>query len=467
VIILHTLGVQGLRRALILLSFLLPVSLLFLSCGSSSTSSGGGGSGLTFRAFVSQDVTGGGAVAGVQIVNAELDVLAPAAAISAGATPRIMVETPNLASTLVVSPSDKALTIISNSGESASSRLALPGPTDSVVVSPNSVTAYAAVPTATVVGQSPGAVELVNLNGGAITAEISCPSGNPNPPVCVSLPPVPAGLNLPYHYLTISNSGSRLLAFSDNSDVVAVITPSNLGTASPVITFVPGFDRPVTAFFSGDDNTAFVVNCGAECGGTQAGVQKLDLTTNTLGTVVGACTTDVAPVCAGRGALLDGTTLYLAGIPFNADGTPFSQPCTGETTAATSCGLLTVIDLTSMAVTKSGIVITDGIHDRMALGANGQLFIGGHTCTEIIPPIPPPQGAEVRGCLSIYNTQTEAVVIPPANGDVTGIQPISKRNVVYVVQGGELQIYDTTTDQLQTTQVNIIGEAIDVKLVDF
>jgi hypothetical protein len=274
-------------------------------------------------------------------------------------------------------------------------------------------------------------------------------------------------LNLPYRHLAISNSGTRLLAFSDNSDVVAVITPSNLGTINPVVTFVPGFDRPVSAFFSGDDNTAFVLNCGAECGGTQAGVQKLDLTTNTLGTVVAACTADVAPVCAGSVALLDGTTMYLAGIPFNADGTPFAQPCTGETTAATSCGLLTIIDLTSLSVTKSGIVITDGVHDRMALGANGQLFVGAHTCTEIIPGIPPPQNAEVRGCLSIYNTQTGAVVIPPANGDVTGIEPISKRTVVYVVQGGELQIYDTATDKLQATQIDINGQAIDVKVVDF
>ena len=39
-----------------------------------------------------------------------------------------------------------------------------------------------------------------------------------------------------------------------------------------------------------------------------------------------------------------------------------------------------------MTVTSSGIVITDGYHTRLALGANGQLFIGAHTCTEIIPP---------------------------------------------------------------------------------
>jgi len=130
------------------------------------------------------------------------------------------------------------------------------------------------------------------------------------------------------------------------------------------------------------------------------------------------------------------------------------------------------------------IIITDGYHNRIALGANGQLFIGARTCTEIIPPIPPPQGAEIRGCLSIYNTLTTAVgsvpaggvLIPPANGDATGLQPISTRQVVYVVQGGSLNIYDDTIDALEYNPndpnnpgqiFGIIGNFIDVKTVDF
>ncbi len=75
--------------------------------------------------------------------------------------------------------------------------------------------------------------------------------------------------------------------------------------------------------------------------------------------------------------------------------------------------------------------------------------------------------SETRGCLAIFNTVNSKVTVPPQNGDVTGIEPIPNRNVVYVCQGGGLQIYDTTTDLLQTTQVNIVGQAIDVKVVDF
>jgi len=440
VIILHAVGVPGLKRALILVSLVLPVSLLFLSCNSSTNSGGTGGSGLKFRAFISQDI---GAGAGIQILDAQKDVRAFVSPIAAGATPGPMVVTPNHVQTLVFSHADNKLTLISNGGESASASITLPGFTESFVVSPDSLTAYIAVPTASVVGQSPGAVEILNLNTGAITGEIDVPA---------------------VRYLALGHTGNRLLAFSDNSTQVAVIS---FGTGNPAVTFVGGFDRPVTAFFSGDDSTAYVLNCGAECGGTQAGVQTLDLTSDSLGTLVAACTPDAPVVCSGSVALVDGTTMYLAGIPFNPDGTPFAQPCTGEITAATSCGLLAVIDLTSMSVTKSGIVITDGFHNRIALGADGQLFVGAHTCTEIVAPIPPPPDAEVRGCLSIYDTQTGTVVIPPANGDVTGIQPISTRHVVYLAQGGEVQIYDTTTDKLQKTQIDVSGEVIDVKTVDF
>jgi hypothetical protein len=314
----------------------------------------------------------------------------------------------------------------------------LPGFTESFVVSPDSLTAYIAVPTAPVVAQSPGAIEVLNMNTGAITAELDVPA---------------------VRFLALGHSGNRLLAFSDNSDSVAVIS---FGMGNPTVTFVGGFDRPVTAFFSGDDNTAFVVNCGAECGGSEASVQKFDLT-NTTCPPFGVCAPVAVPVATV--AVLNGTTMYLAGTPVPD---PDPLPCTGQITTAASCGLLTVFDLTSMTVVNAApIIITDGYHNRMALGANGQLFVGAKTCSEIIPPIPPPPDAEVRGCLSIYNTLTGAVVIPPANGDVTGIEPISNRNVVYLVQGGELQIYDTTTDKLQTTQIDISGEVIDVKTVDF
>ena len=104
-------------------------------------------------------------------------------------------------------------------------------------------------------------------------------------------------------------------------------------------------------------------------------------------------------------------------------------------------------------------VISDGIHDTIALGSNNQLFIGARAC-----------GNVVHGCLSIYNTSTGAVafsapVTAPAGDDVTGIEPIPGRNVVYVCEGGELRIYDTTTAALTANQSDIIGKAVDVRAI--
>jgi hypothetical protein len=466
-----------LRKFLICLFFLLPAILLLSGCGGGS-STAPKVSGLANRAFLSNFV-GSTTPSGIYIVNAATDVhptgLAP---IAVGNTPGMMVVTPNRAQTLVYSgnnlpTSDNQFSIVNNTTESSSSHMTLPGNTESFVVSPDSTTAYVAVPTAPVVGQSPGAIEVVSAGAGALTGEIDIPS---------------------VHYLSINNGGNRILAFSSSADTtdpgcstpvpcyLFVVTPSNLGTLNSVVTPIAGFDHPVQAFFSSDDSMAYVVNCGAECGGTQASLQPFDMTTNTPGTAVGVCTSGAPMQCAASEALAIGSTVYLAGTPYSG-GQP-SLTCQGAQGETLTCGMLTIFDLNSMSVVTSGIDITDGYHNRIAMGANGQLFIGSRTCTEIVPPQPPPQGAEVRGCLSIYNTQNFAVgsaqpgtvLIPPANGDVTGLQPIAQRTVFYVVQGGSLSIYDVTIDALEYNPndpdhpgqiFGLVGYFYDVKTVDF
>lgn len=460
-------------RKLLIPAAWIMTGLALLSCGSSSSSGGAHTSGITYRAFVTNSVTAGTSVAGIYIVNALLDIhptgLTP---ISAGNTPGMMVVTPNLAQTLVYSGynttnPDNQFSIINNATETNAAHVILPGYTESFVVSPDSTTAYVAVPNAPVPDQSQGVIEVVGLSAGAFTGQIDIPS---------------------VQYLAINNEGNRLLAFSSNSDSVAVVTPSNLGTSNPVVTYVAGFDRPVAAFFTSDDTTAYVINCGAECGGNQASVQTLDMTNNTPGTAVGVCDSAPTPHCAATEALVNGSTMYIAGTPYTSgpNGGP-SFTCTGAQGEALTCGMLTIFNLNSMSVVTSGLAITDGYHNRIAMGAYGQLFIGASNCTEIIPPQPPPVGAEVRGCLSIYNSSSNAVgsvqpgtvLIPPENGNVTGIQPIATRDVVYVVQGnpspgGSLYIYDLANDALEVPPVQeptyaplMVGNFYDVKTVDF
>src|SRR5206468_4754626 len=82
-----------------------------------------------------------------------------------------------------------------------------------------------------------------------------------------------------------NSNGTELLVFSADSDSVTVLFPT--AAAPPVDTscysnppnsvcnIVSGFDRPVSAVING--NTAYVLNCGAECGGVQASVAVFDL----------------------------------------------------------------------------------------------------------------------------------------------------------------------------------------------
>jgi hypothetical protein len=477
----------GLKRILILLFSLLPASLTWLSCGGYTAPGGGMGTGLKYRAFITNGVSAGSEASGIYILNAQKDVIGAASPISAGATPGIMVVTPNRAQTVVFSGSgtlgsDNQLSLINNASESDATHVTLPGTTESFVVSPDSSSVYVAVPTAQVIGQPPGVVDAISLSSGTVTGQVNVPA---------------------VHYLSTDNGGNRIFGFSDNSDFVSVITPSqiNIGTAVTTIGGPGIFDRPVAAFFSTDDNTAFVVSCGAECGGTQAGVQQFNLVTNTLVASVPACVPIAGsnPVqCASNSpaaasiALVSGSTMYLAGTPYSPGGGP-SLPCTAGTTQtqAQFCGQLTVLDLNTMSVTNSApIVITDGYHNRIGMGANGQLFIGARTCTEIVPPLPPPVGAETRGCLSIYNSLPTTtvgsnppggVLIPPETGEVTGIEPIATRSVVYVVQGqavqgGTLYIYDTTIDALEDNPNDpnnpgrvsgLVGNFVDIKTIDF
>ena len=448
-------GVPGLNRILISILALVTASVTIISCGSSSApSTNKGPSKLKFRAFVSNPLfpSGtGGNLPVLNIVDASQDVLSPSLIPLAGnsAQPGLMALSPNLEFTMIFSASGDSVTLIDNATEGIAQTttgtsstpvpaINLPGFTESMFIGNANTTAYAAVPTAPIIGQAPGAVEVLNLQNGSIAASI----------------PVPGA-----HFIVPSPDGNHILVFSDNSDTVTVITTILVGTNTDPRSSITGFDHPVWGIFS-DNATAYILNCGPQCGGIAAGVSLLAGGFPAPGTTVPFSGTTI-PVSGATMGLVSAGALYVAG-------TAPATAC-GSGTAATSCGKLSVIDTGSMTVTGSAI-ITDGYHDRLQISQDGQLFIGARGCTNINI-----SGGEVRGCLSIFNTKSSKVVIPPQIGDVTGIQPITGRTVVYVVQNGGLGIYDTTTDKLQVTptnslntngQVDIVGQPFDVKLVD-
>ncbi len=438
---------------------LLPALLLLagfgvVSCGGSGPTIAEPPSKLTTRVLASQSISSPTAFPGLVLVDGWIDARVRGPEIGAGNSPGIMAISPNR-TTLVAFNSvinNWTMGIVNTAEETQTGSIQMPGPTTSMVVLNNGF-GYAAVPSAPfVTGPPPGAVIGMNLGvQGGISATISVP----NAQTVVSSP-----------------DGSQILVFNNSTDVT-VISPIlvNPGSGSPVTVTVPGFDSPVYGVFSADGSTAYILNCGAQCGGTQASVQVLNMST-TPPTIVGA----TIPVNGATVGFLSGSTLYVAG-----KGTPTGPLCasiaSAAQTAAQYCGTLDLVNLTTLEDPyynnpATEIAITDGYHDRIDLSVNGQLFIGSYACTNI-GNVNSPSG-EVRGCLSIYNTTNGAVVIPPDNGDVTGLQSFTTRNIEYVAEGGNLRVYDTQIDSLippnnyiETGTILITGYIVDIKAIDF
>ncbi len=442
-----SLGIRALKH--VLTGGLVALGGAFLlSCGGSNRASTPP-SGLKFRALVSQDISATTALPGLIIVDAQLDKLAFTSPISAGPSPGLMAIPANRQLTMVFSAFDNEVNIVNNAKEVSTGRVALPSSTESMAATSDATLGFAAVPEAPVAGLAPGEVEIINL----ATSSLEAPVPNcPPPPAPQPLSNCLSGAR----YLVLSPDNTHLLVFGDATNTFAVVTLSNIGTSSTpnwtvssVAMPTPGpstnLDHPVWATFSQDGSTAYILSCGLECGGASASITPLSLATNTLGA------STALPGGATYSASL-GSTVYVAGAAGCVSG---SNP--------TSCGKLSILNTagTSLQVVKT-VTITDGYHNRMAVTSDNQVFVGAQGCTNISA------SGQQRGCLSIYNSNNGNVVIGTDLGDVTGIQPISGRPQVYVVQNGEIRNWTTTTDTLAPAlqQMDIVGNAVDVKLVD-
>jgi hypothetical protein len=282
------------------------------------------------------------------------------------------------------------------------------------------------------------------------------------------------GLDIPNVYRVSTNpSGSAALAFVQDSNLVYSVyklqtnqkVPSNAVDCEPqnVPVYcalpVPGnFDRPTKAVFSPDGSTAFILNCGPECGGVQASVSFLPV----AGIIIqsgapvppGAPTavTQTIPIPGGTtDALANGNLLYLAGQQLQPDGF--------------FAGYLSILDTNAKTVTGP-YSIADGTHLRMAFGDDNTLWIGSLLCT---------QGERYHkgattnlGCLTMFNTSSNSVtMIDSYKGDATGIAPVLTLHKVYTAEGGQVYIYNTTNGAaMDNTQVTVVGTAYDVAYMD-
>src|SRR6202167_65071 len=255
------------------------------------------------------------------------------------------------------------------------------------------------------------------------------------------------GLNVPNIYrVSINPSGSAALVFVQDSNAVYSVyklltnqkVPSNAVDCEPqnlpvyCVLPVPGtFDRPTKAVFSADGSTAFVLNCGPECGGNQASVSFLPV----AGIIIqsgapvppGAPTavTATVPVPGGAtNAIQNGSLLYLAGQQLQPDGY--------------YAGFLSILDTGAKQVTGT-YSISDGTHLKMSFADDNTLWVGSQLCT---------QGKRYHlgapralGCLTMFNTSNNSVtMIDSYKGDATGIAAVIGLNKIYTAEGGQVYI---------------------------
>jgi hypothetical protein len=240
------------------------------------------------------------------------------------------------------------------------------------------------------------------------------------------------------------------------------------------------FDRPVKAVFSADGGTAYVLNCGPECGGTTASISPLPVgpmnflpgqesgTLPTLTTLSTPCATANSPAgCTlpipggSSNALIDSSTMYVVGQQKMPDGYFGGQ--------------LTVVTLPSGSATAMTasvpVSISDGLPgaiSRMVLADNNTLWVGMNQCTSGERANNPSVYPGGYGCLTMFNTATNTVtLLEPYVGDATGIAAILGLNKVYTAEGGQVYIYSTVDGRTIDNQfVTVTGTAYDVAYMD-
>jgi hypothetical protein len=241
------------------------------------------------------------------------------------------------------------------------------------------------------------------------------------------------------------------------------------------------FDHPIKAVFSADGGTAYILNCGPECGGSNASVTTLPIAPMifllgqqsgrlpSAGSLSATCTS-AATGCTisvpggASNALVDSSTLYVVGQQY--------FPAYGL-----YGGNMTLVDLTNNTVVPSTptvpnpVSISDGIPEgpsRMLLADDNTLWIGMTKCTNGMRANHPDLYPSGYGCLTMVNTTNNTVtLLEPYLGDLTGIAGVTSLHKIYVAQGGQVYIFSTVDgSSIDNQYVTVTGVASDVAYMD-
>ena len=317
------------------------------------------------------------------------------------------------------------------------------------------------------------------------------------------------GLIIPNIFKVFVNKGDTVtLAMVRNSNVLyrifklnqnqyptsqAAITATGSADCEPTLlpvycaVSVPGtYDEPTNVYFSLDGTTAYVMNCGPECGGTTASVTLLQqgpLNQNVIPTTPVQPNPMIVNVPVPGGvtdALSDGTTLYLAGQQLQPDGL--------------FTGFLSTMNQATNTITGK-YSISDGTHSKLLFADNNTLWIGSQFCATgeraklgenynclTVAQLSTSVPAQVLSVQIVPNVTpgSPTAVVPHPNqnndqyyyGSLTGLCWVQNFNKVYTAYGGQVHIFSTVLSttgnaaELDNEYVTVQGTALDVAYMD-
>jgi hypothetical protein len=403
-----------------------------------------------------------------------------------GALPATIQNMPEEQLGVVYGSGDGSLTIISYASESVTGQTAgLAGLSSSIFMTRNLAYTFAAGQSAhlfTVVDRTTGLAYSFNLPG------VYRVSVNPGGSVALAFVQ-----NSNYVYYPVQLTSGQTIAYSGGPTTwpkAAVdCEPQNapgwclFQAQSPDHTDATGnyygaplvFDRPVKAVFSADGGTAYVLNCGPECGGTNASDSLLPVApmiylvgqaSGSLPTTSAMASSIISVPGGASNALVDSSTLYVVG----------QQPVlvSGQTLFT---GNMTVVNLLNNTVVPSTPAvpnpasISDGAPggpSRMLLADDNTLWIGMTKCTNGARANDPSAYPGGFGCLTMVNTTNNTVTLLESYlGDATGIAAITGLHKIYTAEGGQVYIYSTVDGtSIDNQYVTVTGTAADVVYMD-
>jgi len=308
-----------------------------------------------------------------------------------------------------------------------------------------------------------------------------------------------------------SNSVYRVIKLNANQYLTSTAAIAAIGAVDcqpfnlPIYCVIPvntggnasAFDRPAGAYFSLDGNTVYVLNCGAECGGTTSSVTyllpgALQINTYTNSTVPAQQNPNAfssnLPVPGGvTTAVSDGNNLYVAGQQRQPDGL--------------FAGNLSIISLATNAVTST-LSISDGTHTKILFADDNTLWVGSQLCAtgeraaraaqeiaagqatdqsanyNCLTRVVLPSGSTAASAFivpAVTQSATSPVVVPYPNtnqnqyyyGDLTGLCWVQGLHKVYTAYGGQVHAFNTVDgSEINNANITVQGTALDVAYMD-